>query len=107
MLQIAIFAVILTAIPRPPQDQGLAQKDAHVQATLPPPDSITVPDGTPLTLNLENEVSSATAKVGDTVAFTTAHSARIDRMVIVPKIRIATENHTGFEAIGRCKGKIR
>jgi hypothetical protein len=85
MLPIVIVAVILSAIPHPPQDQGSAQKDADLQTTAPSRDSITVPDGTPLTLELENEVSSATAKVGDIVQFKTAHSVRIKGLAIVPQ----------------------
>jgi hypothetical protein len=92
-LALAILVVIfilvhhpdLSAQPHPPQGQGGAQKDADVQAAVLPPDSVTVPDGTPLPLKLETGVSSATAKVGDTVEFTTRHSVEIEGLVIVPK----------------------
>jgi len=50
-----------------------------------PPDSITVPDGKPLTLQLVSSVTSATAKVGDIVEFKVPHSLRIDGLVVVPR----------------------
>ncbi len=75
----------LRAQPRPPQEQSSEQKkNAAVQAAT-PPDSVTVPDGTPLTLELEKDLTSATAKVGDTVVFKTPYRVRIDGLVVVPK----------------------
>jgi hypothetical protein len=48
-------------------------------------DVIIVPDGTPLTLRLEQDVSSANAKVGDTVTLTVPYPARLNGLVFVPK----------------------
>jgi hypothetical protein len=75
----------LHAQPRPPQEQtGGHEEDAALQ-TATPPDIVIVSDGTPLTLKLEKVLSSATAKVGDTVEFMTPFPARINGLVIVPK----------------------
>jgi hypothetical protein len=75
----------LRAQARAPQGQSGAQKeDAAMQAAM-PPDVVIVPDGTPLTLKVETDFSSATAKVGDTVEFTTPYPARVNGLVIVPK----------------------
>jgi hypothetical protein len=74
----------LGAQPRPSQGQNAAQKkDAAVQAAT-PPDVVTVPDGTPLALELVESFSSSTAKVGDTVKFTTPYPARVNGLVVVP-----------------------
>jgi hypothetical protein len=84
VLTVILYAPDSSAQPRPLQEQSGAQKqDAAVEAaTL--PDSVTVPDGTPLTLKLEEDISSATAKVGDTVKFTTPYPVRVNGSVIVP-----------------------
>jgi len=71
---------------QPPQGQNAVQsKEPGAQEAAPPSDSVTVPDGTPFTLRLEKGLSSATAKVGDPVEFTTAYSVRVDGLVVVPK----------------------
>ncbi len=68
-----------------PGQSAAQEKVAPPQAAAAPSDSITVPDGTPLTLQLVSELSSATAKLGDTVQFTTPYPLRINGMVVVPK----------------------
>jgi hypothetical protein len=87
---LALFMIVLFppdsgARPRPPQGQGSEQKiDSAVRmATL--LDVVTGPDGTPLTLKLERDFSSATANVGDTIEFTTPYPTRINGLVIVPR----------------------
>ena len=81
-----LHSLDLRAQPRAPQGQSGAQKkeDPTIQAAT-PPDVVVVPDGTPLTLKLEKDFSSATAKVGDKVEFTTPYPARINGLVFVPK----------------------
>ncbi len=69
----------------PPVQSGSQKKDAPVQAAATPSDSITVPDGTPLTLQLVTALSSAAAKVGDTVKLTTPYPLRINGLIVVPK----------------------
>jgi hypothetical protein len=69
---------------RPPGQSGTQEKDAPQQAAATPSDSVTIPDGTPLILQLVSELSSATAKVGDTVQFITL-PLRIDGLVVAPK----------------------
>jgi hypothetical protein len=82
---IVLFVSDAGARPRPPQGQGGEQKiDSSVQmANL--SDVVTVPDGTPLTLKLEKDFSSATANVGDRIGFTTPFPTRINGLVIVPR----------------------
>lgn len=84
-LTIVLFAPNSGARPRLPQGQGGEQKmDSSVRtATL--SDVVTIPDGTPLTLKLEKDFSSATANVGDTIEFTTPYPTRINGLVIVPR----------------------
>ncbi|HXZ19989.1 MAG TPA: hypothetical protein VEG63_08565 [Candidatus Acidoferrales bacterium] len=50
----------------------------------PSPDSITIPDGTPLTLKFPKKLSSATAQIGDTVELSTLQ-LRIDGLTVVPR----------------------
>ena len=68
-----------------PQVQNVAQKEDAGLHTAAPPDVVTVPDGTPLTLKLEKELSSSTAKIGDSVEFTVAYPIRFNGMVIAPR----------------------
>jgi hypothetical protein len=70
----------------------LAQEKLDNQANEPaaPPaksaDLITVPDGMPVQTKLTQQISSATAKVGDAVELTVAKSVRVeDGLVIIPK----------------------
>src|SRR5712691_3169738 len=74
----------LSAEPPPPGQSGTQEKDAPQQAPATPTDSMTVPDGTPLTLQLVSAVSSETAKVGDTVEFITPYPLRINGLVVLP-----------------------
>ena len=68
-----------------PSESGVERKEAGEQVAVSPPDSITVPDGTPLTLQLMSELSSANAKVGDSVEFRVPHPFRIDGLVVIPR----------------------
>lgn len=86
LLFILLPAADLSAQPHPPPGQsGTQEKDAPPQAAVTPPDSITVPDGTPLNLQLVSDLSSGTAKVGDTVKLTIPYPLRIDGLVVVPR----------------------
>jgi hypothetical protein len=86
VLFILLPAADLSAQPHPPPGQsGTQEKDAPVQAALTPPDSIAVPDGTPLTLQFVSELSSGTAKVGDTVKLTIPYPLRVNALVVVPR----------------------
>jgi hypothetical protein len=67
----------------PPGQGGTPDKDAPQQAAATPSDSITIPVGTPLTLQLVSDLYSATATVGDTVQFITL-PLRINGLVAVP-----------------------
>ena len=74
-----------SAQPHPPPGQSATQeKNALPQAAVTPSDSFTIPDGTPLTLQLVSALSSETAKVGDTVEFTTPYPLRMNGLVVVP-----------------------
>jgi hypothetical protein len=72
---------LLSAQTPAPHVQNTAQKGE----TGAPSDVLTVPDGTPIVLKLEKELSSATAKAGDPVEFTTPYPIRFEGLVIVPK----------------------
>jgi hypothetical protein len=80
-----LHALGLHARPCPLQERtgGYEEEAALQPATA--PEIITVPDGTPLTLKLEKDLSSATARVGDAVEFMTPFPTRINGLVIVPK----------------------
>jgi hypothetical protein len=73
------------ARPRPHQEREGKQKIDSAVGTATLSDVITIPDGTPLTLELEEDISAGTAKVGDTVKFTTPFPMRVNGLVIVPK----------------------
>ena len=74
----------LSAQPQPPPGQsGTPEKDAPQQAAAEPADAITIPDGTPLTLQLVSELSSRPKK-GATVQFVTASSFVNNGLVLVP-----------------------
>ena len=78
-----LSAAGVSAQPHSPSEQSdTREKDAPQQAAT-PTDSITIPDGTPLTLKLVSELSSATAKVGDAV-HCVAFPLRINGLVVVP-----------------------
>lgn len=86
LLFISLPPADLSAQPHPPPGQSATQeKDAPPQAAITPADSFTVPDGTPLTLQFVSDLSSETAKVGDTVKLTTPYPLRINGLVVVPK----------------------
>src|SRR6266542_1975166 len=71
--------------PHPHSEQsGAPEQDAPQQAAATPPDSITIPDGTPLSLQLASELSSAGAKKGATVQFVTASPVENNGLVLVP-----------------------
>lgn len=72
------------AQPRPPQKESGAQENVAAAEAATPPDMVTVPDGTPLVLELVEPFSSVTARVGDTVKFTTPYPARLSGWVVVP-----------------------
>lgn len=89
----AAFAVLLVLLPpiylsawscRPSGQSGAQKKDALIQESIPPPDSVIVPDATPLKVDLLKSLSSATAKVGDLVSFSTHSTVRIDGLVVLP-----------------------
>src|SRR5919201_1654890 len=88
MRLLALVLMLLSAAgvssqPHSPSEQSdTREKDAPQQAAT-PTDSITIPDGTPLTLKLVSELSSATAKVGDAV-HCVALPLRINGLVVVP-----------------------
>jgi hypothetical protein len=64
------------------------RQEATALATIPPADSIEVPDGTPLELILETDLSSADAKVGEIVKFMTPAKVRINGLAILPKATV-------------------
>jgi hypothetical protein len=68
----------------PQREQGVAQeKDAPSQPALAPSDSVTIPDGTPLSLEFVAKLSSATAKLGDKVELR-ALELKIGDLTVVP-----------------------
>jgi hypothetical protein len=84
MLFNLICAPDLAAQVRPIREPSDVQtKDAAVQASM-PSDVVTIPDGAPLTLSLEEGISSAWANVGETVKFTTPYPVRANGFVILP-----------------------
>ena len=73
------------AASRPLQQAEETQEKVATQTPAEPVDSIALPDGTPITLRLVGNLSSATAKVGDTVDFVVAYTVRKDELVVIPK----------------------
>ena len=81
----------LSAKTQPPQTQHDAStKNAAGQSVAPAADSVTIPDGTLLPLQLRRDFSSATVKVGDTIEFTTAYPVRINGTAVVPQDAVAS-----------------
>ena len=79
-------AADLTAQQQPaPGPSAMQEKVAPPQPAVTPSDSITVPDGTPLTLQLVSALSSGSAKVGDTVQFNISNPLLINGLVVMPK----------------------
>jgi hypothetical protein len=64
-------------------------------------DVITVPDGKPVDTKLTNDLSTATAKVGDDVKLTVAHSVMQDGLVIIPKGTVLSAKITSVRHAGR------
>jgi len=61
------------------------EKEQAAQAVQGSTEAVTVPEGTPLTLELVSGLSSATAKGGDPVQFKTRYPLRIDGWIVVPQ----------------------
>lgn len=90
------------------------QNDAPPPATTPAPavsrrpptgQSITVPTGTRIGVVLENGISTATAKPGDSVYFRTSFPITIDNKVIVPVGTYLRGEVTESRRPGRVKGR--
>jgi len=64
-------------------------------------DVITVPDGKPVDTKLTKDLSTATAKVGDDVGLTLAHSIMQDGLVIIPKGTVLSAKITSVRHAGR------
>jgi hypothetical protein len=80
-------------------------------AAAPPassPDVITIPDGKPIDTKLTKDLSTATAKVGDDVGLTVAHSIMQDGLVIIPKGTVLSAKITSVRHAGRASrnGKV-
>lgn len=71
-------------------------------------DVITVPDGKPVDTKLTKDLFSATAKVGDEVGLTVAHSVMQDDLVIIPKGAVLSARITSVYHAGRASrnGKV-
>jgi hypothetical protein len=85
VFSINFYTQDLSAKPRPPQKQSDAAMENAAGQRVAPADVVTIPDGTPLSLKLRNDFSSATVKVGDTIEFTTPYPVRINGTVVVPQ----------------------
>jgi len=90
------------------------QSDAPPPATTPPPaapksaptgDKILVPTGTRIGVILENGVSTATAKPGDSVYFRTSFPITINNKVVVPVGTYLRGEVTDSKRPGHVKGK--
>jgi len=64
-------------------------------------DVITVPDGKPVETKLTHDLSTATAKVGDEVRLTVAHSVMQDGLVVIPKGAALSAKITSVRHAGR------
>ena len=73
----------ISAEDRPRDDRGSMEGQTYKNAAT-STDTVTLPDGTPLTLRLETSLSSATAKVGDPVQFKVARPILAHGFPFVP-----------------------
>jgi hypothetical protein len=64
-------------------------------------DVITVPDGKSVAAKLKNDLTTATAKVGDDVELTVAHAVLQDDFVIIPKGTVLSGRITSVHRAGR------
>ena len=85
------FAVLaLVCVVAGPSLLASQEKEANSATAAPAPpasstDVITVPDGKPVETKLTRDLYTATAKIGDNVGLTVAHSVMQDGLVIIPK----------------------
>lgn len=82
---VALMCVITAASPLAAQDRNADPANAAAAPLASSADVITVPDGKPVETRLTKDLSTATAKVGDDVKLTVAHSVMQDGLVIIPK----------------------
>jgi hypothetical protein len=107
-LSVGLAGMVLAQAPEGPQS------DAPLPATTPVPaaakpassgDTILVPTGTRIGVVLENGISTATAKAGDSVYFRTSFPITINNKVVVPVGTYLRGEVTETKRPGRVKGK--
>jgi hypothetical protein len=107
-LSVGLAGIVLAQAPEGPQS------DAPLPATTPAPaaakpassgDTILVPTGTRIGVVLENGISTATAKAGDSVYFRTSFPITINNKVVVPVGTYLRGEVTETKRPGRVKGK--
>ncbi len=100
----AVLALMcVVAAPSPLASQEKSADPANAAATPPASsaDVITVPDGKAVDIKLTKDLSTATAKVGDDVGLTAAHSVMQDGLVIIPKGTVLSAKITSVRHAGR------
>jgi len=110
---LALFASFFLALPLEAQAPDGPQNDGPPPATTPAPAShqvstgqaILVPTGTRLGVTLENGISTATAKPGDSVYFRTSFPITINNKVVIPVGSYLRGEVTESKRPGRVKGK--
>lgn len=109
----ALLTLILAAVAAAQAPEG-PQSDAPPPATTPPPaaprpagngQTILIPTGTRLGVVLENGISTATAKDGDSIYFRTSFPLTINNKVVVPVGTYLRGEVTESKRPGRVKGK--
>jgi hypothetical protein len=82
---LVLMYVIAAPSPLASQEKSADPANAAAAPLASSADVITVPDGKPVEAKLTKDLSTATAKVGDDVKLTVAHSVMQDGLVIIPK----------------------
>ena len=102
-------ATVLAQAPDGPQNDGPPAASAPRSAPAPRPPSsaqtVLVPSGTRLGVTLENGISTATAKPGDSVYMRTSFPITINNKVVVPVGSYLRGEITDAKRPGRVKGK--
>src|SRR5690348_12025713 len=80
---ISLLLIVLLSVAAP------AQQVAQSVSRPSTPAGLVLEDGTPLKLRISRTVSSADAKVGDTVDFEVLEEVRIGNLLVVPKGGVA------------------
>ncbi len=98
---LALICVVAGPSLRASQDREAARAKAAPGPPASSGDVIRVPDGKPVDTKLTKDLSTATAKVGDDVGLTVAHSFMQDGLVIIPKGTVLSAKITSVRHAGR------